>query len=313
MPHPPRAEASTSNPERQTEGSELHNAMNLDQRIADLMGARPLRFRAARGGYTTAHRGVVTFDDGRAAFVKAATDEMTAAWLRTEHAVYGHLGTTPGADFLPDVLAWNDDGSRPILILEDLSGAHWPPPWEPRSVERVQEVLTLLRRLPPMPDMVSLESHRDDLCGWRKVAENPEPFLSIGLCSPSWLDGALPLLTAAESGARLAGDNFLHLDVRSDNLCFTPDRTILVDWNWACVGNGEFDLASWLPSLDSEGGPPPESLLPDAPEMAAALSGFWAAHAGLPRPEARQTVLMSQLRAALPWAARALGLGPTQE
>lgn len=112
---------------------------------------------------------------------------------------------------------------------------------------------------------------------------------------------------------RLAGDDILHLDIRNDNLCFTPDRTILVDWNWACVGNGEFDLASWLPSLHSEGGPPPESLLPDAPEMAAALSGFWAARAGLPRPEARQTVLMSQLRAALPWAARALGLAREPE
>ena len=138
-------------------------------------------------------------------------------------------------------------------------------------------------------------------------------FSRSGCAALPWLDAALPTLVAAEAGARLAGEDFLHLDVRSDNLCFTSDRTILVDWNWACVGNGEFDLASWLPSLHSEGGPPPESLLADAPEMAAALSGFWAARAGLPRPEARQTVLMSQLRAALPWAARALGLGPTQE
>ena len=273
------------------------------------MGAKLFRFRAARGGYTTAHRGVVTFDSGQSAFVKAATDEMTAAWLRTEYAVYSHLVTSPGVDFLPEVLGWNDDGLYPILILEDLSGAHWPPPWEPGLVERVQEVLLRLRRVPPMPDMVSLESHRDDLCGWRKVASDPAPFLSLGLCSPSWLEVALPTLTAAEAGARLAGDDFLHLDIRSDNLCFTSNRTILVDWNWACVGNGEFDLASWLPSLHFEGGPPPESLLPAAPEMAAALSGFWAARAGLPRPEARQAVLMSQLRAALPWAVRALGIG----
>ena len=299
--------------ERHAEESGSHGAMNLDQRIADLMGAKPLRFQAARGGYSTAYRGVVSFDNGQSAFVKAATDEMTADWLRTEHAVYRHLSTTPGADFLPNVLTWDDDGSRPILILEDLSGAHWPPPWEPGLVERVQDVLSRLKRVPPMPDMVSLEAHRDDLCGWRKVAEDPQPFLSLGLCSPSWLEAALPTLTAAESGARLAGDDFLHLDVRSDNLCFTPDRTILVDWNWACVGNGEFDLAAWLPSLHSEGGPRPESLLPDAPEMAAALSGFWASRAGLPRSEAHQTVLLSQLRAALPWAARSLGLGPTQE
>ena len=150
-----------------------------------MMGAKPLRFQAARGGYTTAHRGIITFDNGQSAFVKAATDEMTAAWLRTEYAVYCHLAALPEADFPPDVLAWDDDGSRPILILEDLSGAHWPPPWEPGLVERVQGVLSRLRRVPPMPGMISLESHRDDLCGWRKVAEDPAPFLSLNLCSPS--------------------------------------------------------------------------------------------------------------------------------
>lgn len=216
---------------------------------------------------------------------------------------------TLDANFLPNVLAWDDDGSRPILILEDLSGAHWPPPWGPGLVERVGELLSRLRCAPPMPDMTSLETYRDDLCGWRKVAEDPSPFLALGLCSPAWLAAALPSLRAAEGAARLEGEDFLHLDIRSDNLCFTRGRTILVDWNWACVGNGLFDLAAWLPSLHAEGGPGPESILPDEPEMAAALSGFWAARAGLPPLGTRlRDLQLSQLRTALPWAARALGL-----
>jgi len=283
----------------------------LEQRAAELIRARPVDFRPAPGGYTQAERGVVSFGGGRSAFLKAASDEMTAGWLRTEHAVPRHLDAVTDADFLPDVLAWDDDGAWPILILEDLSGARWPPPWEPGMVERVPALLSRLRSAPPMPGMTLLESYRDDLCGWRKVAQDPGPFLSLGLCSAPWLASALPALQAAEAAARLDGEDFLHLDIRSDNLCFLPGRTVLVDWNWACVGNGLFDLAAWLPSLHAGGGPAPETILPDQPEMAAALSGFWAAQAGLPPLGTRlQDLRLFQLRTALPWAARALGLTP---
>ena len=107
----------------------------------------------------------------------------------------------------------------------------------------------------------------------------------------------------------LAGNDFLHLDLRSDNICFARDRAILVDWNWACAGSGQFDLASWLPSLHAEGGPLPDLLLPDAPEMAAALSGFWAAQSGSHAAGSRlQSLNLMQLQSALPWACRALGL-----
>ncbi|HEV2472315.1 MAG TPA: hypothetical protein VGS41_06605 [Chthonomonadales bacterium] len=62
-----------------------------------------------------------------------------------------------------------------------------------------------------------------------------------------------------------------------------------------------------------EGGPAPENLLPDAPEIAAWVSGDFAARAGLPGiPDAPRVrgVQLLQLREALPWAARACGLSP---
>lgn len=282
--------------------------MSVEERLENLVQAKIVRFQPAQGGYTAARRGIVSFGNGKNVFLKASVCDQTARWLRTEYTVYRHLGANGGTGFLPTVLAWDDDGVQPILLLEDLSQAHWPPPWRPELAERVCRTLALLRSLPPMHEMPSLESYREDFNGWHKIALAPEAFLSLGLCSPGWLAASLPALQLAEKAVTLAGDDFLHLDIRSDNLCFTDDRTILVDWNWACVGNGLFDLAAWLPSLYSEGGPSPESILPDAPELAAALSGFWAARAGLPRPEARQSVLISQLRTALPWAARALGL-----
>ena len=147
---------------------------------------------------------------------------MTAAWLRTEIAVYRQLSAVPEADFLPVLLAWND-GPTPLLLLEDLSAAHWPPPWEPGLVGRVADLLTRLRRMPPMLNLPALESYRDELSGWRRVADAPAPFPALGLCSASRL-AAFPRLQAAEAAARLDGNDFLHLGVRSDNPCFLPGR-----------------------------------------------------------------------------------------
>ena len=84
-----------------------------------------------------------------------------------------------------------------------------------------------------------------------------------------------------------------------------------IDWAEACRSSAAVDLGFFLPSLAFEGGPPPETILPDAPEIAAAVAGFFAARAGLPdiplSPFVRR-VQREQLSTSLPWAARALGL-----
>jgi hypothetical protein len=88
---------------------------------------------------------------------------------------------------------------------------------------------------------------------------------------------------------------------------------VLVDWNLACVGNGAFDVAFWLPSLRLEDGPEPWEVMTQAGPLAAAVAGFFAARAGLPPPEGAPTVRdfqRRQLDVALPWAARELGLPP---
>jgi aminoglycoside phosphotransferase (APT) family kinase protein len=124
---------------------------------------------------------------------------------------------------------------------------------------------------------------------------------------------ALPALKLASSYTPLGGKDVLHLDVRSDNLCFRGQQTVLVDWNHTCRGNRDLDVAFWLPSLHSEGGPPPEDVSGLQPCWPATVAGYFAARAGLPpisqAPDVRR-VQLSQLRSALPWAARALGLRP---
>ncbi len=148
---------------------------------------------------------------------------------------------------------------------------------------------------------------------WHAVAADPEPFLSLGIADVQWLEAALPSLMQFEEICSTAGDNLTHWDLRSDNICITIKRAIFIDWNAACLSNPRIDLGFWLPSLNYEGGPEPEKILPDAPEVAAWVSGFFAARAGLPEicdaPRVR-IVQRQQLQTALPWAVRALDLPP---
>jgi hypothetical protein len=101
--------------------------------------------------------------------------------------------------------------------------------------------------------------------------------------------------------------------VRSDNVCLTSRGAVLVDWNHAHRGNPHLDLACWLPSLAAECGPRPETILPEAGGLASALAGFFGSRAGMPPPPTAprvREVQLSQLRTALPWAARELALPP---
>ena len=274
----------------------------VDRQVAP---QRPVAWTRAERGYTPAERWVVQLSDGSSVFVKGAVDEPTAAWLRTEHRFF----STIEAGYLPELRGWEGDGGNPVLLLEDLSPAYWPPPWRAGDVELVLDTLAKVRATAP-PDWVSAED-REGLRGWPVVAEDPRPLLSLGLCSESWLKDALPHLVAAEGEAKVDGESLVYSDVRSDNLCFSGERIVLVDWNLVARANPLLDVAAWLPSLHSEGGPLPEDILPDEPELAALISGFFACRAGLPNIETAprvRGVQLEQLRSALPWAVRSLGL-----
>ena len=116
----------------------------------------------------------------------------------------------------PNSLGWDDDGDTPILALEDLSGAHWPPPWGRHHIEAILAALSRIKQTTPPDGTPKLEESQ--MAGWFDVAADPTPFLGLGLCSRDWLDHALPALLDAEKSAPMAGNDFLHQDIRSDNL-----------------------------------------------------------------------------------------------
>jgi hypothetical protein len=281
----------------------------MHEQIEQIVGARVVSLEHVEGrGYTHAGSHRAFLDDGRTFFVKSAVDELSAGWLRAEIAVYESVR----GSFLAEVRGHAEHEGLPLLVLEDLGDAHWPPPWRKGDVEAVKDALAEIAATPPPAGLEHVP--REEIAfEWREVERNAEPFLALGLCSGSWLDANLAPLCDASERAPFEGSDLLHLDVRSDNIALRDNRAVLVDWNWACRGNALLDLVAWAPSLHVEGGPRPEDVVEGegVPEFASALAGFFAARAGLPPPPTAprvRTVQREQLSVALPWAARALGL-----
>lgn len=277
----------------------------MRERVARIVGRAPAEWRAISGGYTPAARWLV--DMGRySVFVKAATTNLTAQMLRSEMRVYERI-TAP---FMPLYYGGDDNGEFPVIVIENLGDARWPPPWSDELVEAVVDTLELVHAM-SAPD--GLAPPAAAAAGWASIAEDPGPFLALGLESSAWLEQCLGDLLAAEASCSTAGEALTHFDVRSDNLCRGPSGVKLIDWAEARAGNPVLDTGFWLPSLAYEGGPQPERILPDAPHVAAWVAGYFASRAGLPdiadAPRVRW-IQRAQLSTALAWAVRALGLPP---
>ena len=203
-------------------------------RAARALGGTPVAWRpVTRGGQTAASRWIATLPDGSTRFVKIAYTLDTAAWIRDERLFYvQHIGLP----FLPRTLGWDDDGERPVLVLEDLSDAVWPPPWDRGWVQAVLDGLTQVADATISPEIPRVGAGQFDREGWPEVAAHREAVLALGLCGGDWLDACLSTLTETAHAAPLEGDRLLHMDVRSDNLCLRDDGVRFVDWNFACRG-----------------------------------------------------------------------------
>ena len=118
----------------------------MKEQIEQVVGARVLELQYVQGrGYTHAGRHRAFLDDGRTVFVKSAVDELSAGWLRVEIAVY----TSIRGSFLPEFHGSAEQDGLPLLVLEDLGEAHWPPPWRDGDVEAVKRALAEIATTTP--------------------------------------------------------------------------------------------------------------------------------------------------------------------
>lgn len=285
---------------------------NVTRAVKSLRAA-PARWEPViTGGHTPAKRWVVTLDDGRTVFAKVAADELTASWLRDEHLVYSVLRGSP---FMPGYVGWYDDGSRPVMALEDMSGAAWPPPWDRSKIDAVLACVDAVATTPPPDGLPTTDdTHLELREGWDEVGRDLTAVLGLGVCGPEWLKAHLLTLREAAHTAPLAGEALLHLDVRSDNVCFRPE-----DGRRSSTGTGPRSATprSTQPSGSRRSRPravprPRRSRRMSPRSWSPAGPATWSHAAREPIPTAPHVrgVQLRQARSALPWAARRLGLAP---
>src|SRR5262249_60008756 len=122
------------------------------------MGGEIAPWRRPDCGLSAAQRFSVVLEDGRRAFVKAATDDVTAGWLRSEHRALAAVAR----EFMPRVLHWDDPaGGHPLLIAEHLDG-HWSAShagvhWRPGDIDILLHGVDAMSATTALAGLESLE------------------------------------------------------------------------------------------------------------------------------------------------------------
>lgn len=272
----------------------------LASAVEDLLRVGVVGFQEVPGQAVGATRGVVELADGRRVFAKLATAPEASDALLGEALLLDVLRRP----WVPEVLGVQE-GPNPLLVLEDLSAASWPPPWPDDIAPLLAALQQIAASRPPLP----LPHLSDSAPGWERLTNLPEP---PPLAPEAWLRRYAPALDAAASEVTVEGDHLVHADLGSGNVCWAERGPVLVDWELAGWGNPLLDRATLALELVAEGRPPPP--LPHPGGWASLLAGHLAAEAWTPPPPlatAGAQLRSDQqrlARAGLGWAAAELGL-----
>src|SRR6266702_8906836 len=101
------------------------------------------------GGFSSAHRGIVTLLDGTRAFVKVGVNDPTKKWARKEIEVYRFLQryTYP---FIPQLLAHtNNETSFALEALTPEDGWNWSDEWTEERLAKTLEAMDVLAAIQP--------------------------------------------------------------------------------------------------------------------------------------------------------------------
>lgn len=240
---------------------------------------------------------------GRRLFIKSLTEAVNAeaAFLyRAEIAACLSMPEPAGGQsgrYWPALLWSHDADGHITMIFEYVDGSPPHTPWRPEDLRRALSAVAgfaTVRATSPMRDIS--EVYGDRFTGWRDLAGLAVTDSRLGRLDP-WARARLSQLAGLEAGWARGGpyDSFLHGDLRSDNMLFTRDEVVLVDWAWACTGPAWFDLMMMLPSVRLEGGPEPAEVFDasavaktadpaEVTSMLAALTGFFVRQSLLSAP-----------------------------
>lgn len=207
------------------------------------------------GGFSAAHRGIVTLPHGQRIFVKVGVDDITKKWIKKEVEAYRFLEHR-GYPFVPKLLAYNDPETSLALEVLDADW-DWSDSWTSARLIKTLEAMDALAAISlNSTERVQFGTEglgkNDD--GWQALEASKElqKTLLAKLCAAGHCDVAETLDSTREAkrSAQFVfnQDTLVHHDVRADNCAWNQQlQTVkLVDWNWMQLGDRRIDQAAML-------------------------------------------------------------------
>ena len=241
----------------------------------------------ADGGFSTAHRGIVTLPGSEQIFVKVGVDDNTRKWAKKEIVAYRFL-KQHNYPFIPELLATSDDERS--FALEPLNpgdGWDWSETWTKARLNKTLEAMDALAAIiPGDEDKTSFQQSTIDETddGWQPLIEDVDRqailLSKLRAAGHDELADTLDFAAMAERSAQyvFVNDSLVHNDVRADNCPWNEQVGMvkLVDWNWLQLGDRSIDLAAMLTHVQKAG----FNLMPDYADRLDSdalhwMAGFW--------------------------------------
>jgi aminoglycoside phosphotransferase (APT) family kinase protein len=219
----------------------------LRRQVEQRLGSRVVRAESARGGFTSGMAAVLTGENGRRQFVKAASVKAQRPAADSYREEIRKLRALPAGLPAPRLLWSHEDDLWVVLGLQHVDARTPSRPWVPAkldlcldALERVADILT--------PPPMELATFAEDFAGFRDSWDH------VRRVAPEWphLDEAAALAHRVEEAT--AGETLVHSDARDDNFLVRPGSgAALCDWNWPCVGAAWIDTVLLLVSAHGDG------------------------------------------------------------
>jgi hypothetical protein len=216
------------------------------------------------GGFSLAHRGLVSLPEGQQVFVKIGTEENSKAWAQKEIAVYGYLAKQ-SYPAIPELLS--TDETQTSFALEALSseeGWDWKDTWTTERLAATLKAMDQLAALRPKNEnwlsmgQLALDESRN---GWLELNRSSELqqalLVKLRAADHAGVAETLDFKSGLQRSSQFVfrTDTLVHYDVRADNCAWNvaKNQVKLVDWNWTQYGDTRIDNAALLTHVQKSG------------------------------------------------------------